>query len=207
MITFDHIAITAPSLKEGAEYMHALTGLTFPKGGAHPDMATHNLVTALGPDTFAEIIAINPDAPAPNRPRWFNLDHVTAPQTAWLLRTDNIDDCIERAATLGIDLGRAMPLQRGHLRWRFTVRDDGTIPLGGGAPLILQWDETGPQHPAANMTDLGLRMDALTINTPHADRLTALLDALDLMDRPAIREAAFTKITAQFSTQNEKATL
>ncbi|MEH6361224.1 MAG: VOC family protein, partial [Amylibacter sp.] len=75
MITFDHIAIAAPTLAEGAAYMHALTGLTFPKGGEHPDMGTHNLVTALGPDTFAEVISINSDAPTPNRPRWFDLDN------------------------------------------------------------------------------------------------------------------------------------
>ena len=62
MINFDHIAIAAPTLAEGADYIRNLTGLTFPTGGEHPDMGTHNLLTAIGPDTFAEVIAINPDA-------------------------------------------------------------------------------------------------------------------------------------------------
>lgn len=204
MITFDHIAIAAPSLAEGAAYLHNLTGHTLPKGGEHPDMGTHNLITALGHDTFAEVIAINPDAPTPNRPRWFNLDHVKEPQTAWLLRTDDIDGCIAKAASLGIDLGHAMPLKRGDLRWRFTVRDDGTIPLDGAAPLILQWDSTGP-HPASRMVDLGLRMDTLTIETPHAEQLTALLDIVALDDRPNIIQAPTTKITADFSKTPESA--
>jgi glyoxalase-like protein len=212
MITFDHIAIAAPSLDVGAEYVRKLTGLTFPKGGEHPDMGTHNLVTALGPDTFAEVIAINTQAPAPNRPRWFALDNPVAQAKfpclqAWLLRTDDIDGCIKKAAEIGIDLGTATPFRRDALRWRFTVTDDGEIPLDGAAPLILQWDETGPQHPASRMTDLGLRMDALTIQTPYADRLNALLDALDLKDRPTIEQATVTKITTMLSTPNGKVTL
>lgn len=209
MITFDHIAIAANTLAEGAAYMRNLTGLTFPKGGVHPDMGTHNLVTALGPDTFAEVISINPDATPPNRPRWFELDNPVAqakfPCTqAWLLRTDDIDGCIRKAAALGIDLGHAMPLQRGALRWRFTVTADGSIPLDGAAPLLLQWDETGPQHPASRMSDLGLRMDSLTIDTPHADRLTALLDTLGLQDPPEIRQSQITKINAVFSAAQER---
>ena len=212
MITFDHIAIAAPSLTEGAAYARNLTGLTFPKGGEHPDMGTHNLLTALGPDTFAEVIAINPDAPAPNCPRWFGLDNPAEQakfpcMQAWLLRTDDIDGCIAKAAELGIDLGRAIPFRRDALRWRFTITDDGSIPLGGAAPLLLQWDVTSPQHPASNMIDLGLRMDALTIETPHAGRLAALLDALDLKDRPAIKQTTNTKITAAFSTPNGKPNL
>lgn len=202
MITFDHIAFAAPSLKEGVSHLHALTGLTVPTGGEHPDMGTHNHLTALGPDTFAEVIAINPEASKPDHPRWFNLDHVTEPKTAWLLRTDDIEGCITKAATIGIDLGRAMPLQRGDLRWRFTVCDDGTIPLEGAAPLILQWDTDGP-HPASNMTDQGLRMNTLSIETPHAEKLTKLLDALGLKNRPEIKQALTTKISATFSAAAE----
>jgi hypothetical protein len=49
------------------------------------------------------------------------------------------------------------------------------------------------------MTDQGLRMDSLTIETPHADRLTELLDALGLTDRPEIITALQTKLDVQFS--------
>jgi len=207
MITFDHIAIAAPTLAEGAAYARNLTGLTFPAGGEHPDMGTHNLLTAIGPDTFAEVIAINAQAPAPDRPRWFGLDNPTEQAKfpclqAWLLRTDDIDGCIARAATLGIDLGHAMPLKRGDLRWRFTVRDDGEIPLDGAAPLILQWDSTGP-HPASRMADLGLRMDTLTIETPHAKQLTELLQILGLKDTPNIKQAPETTLNASFHTAKE----
>jgi hypothetical protein len=198
MITFDHIAIAAPSLKEGVSYLQSLTGITLPKGGEHPDMGTHNHLTALGPDTFAEVIAINPDAPKPNHPRWFNLDHVNELKTTWLLRTDDIEGCIAKAASFGIDLGRAIALQRANLRWRFTVRDDGTIPLEGAAPLILQWDSEGP-HPASNMMDQGLRIDALCVETPYANELAKLLEVLGLKDIPEIKQASTTNVIPGFS--------
>lgn len=37
-------------------------------------MATHNYLMSLGDDTFLEIIAANPSAPVPERPRWYGLD-------------------------------------------------------------------------------------------------------------------------------------
>jgi Glyoxalase-like domain len=42
-------------------------------------MGTHNRVIAISsesfPDCYVEVIAIDPDAPAPGRRRWFGLDH------------------------------------------------------------------------------------------------------------------------------------
>lgn len=200
MITFDHIAVAANTLGEGAAYFKSATGIDMSAGGEHPDMGTHNRLVALGPDTFAEIIAINPNAPAPNRRRWFDLDNPEAQAQfprlhAWLLRTDDIERCIQIAADLGIDLGQAMPLKRGDLRWRFTVRGDGTIPLGGIAPLILQWDSPGA-HPAHTMADLGLRMKKLRIETPNTDCLIKLLNALGLKNFPEIASASVPKISA-----------
>lgn len=39
-------------------------------------MGTHNLMLRLGDSSYLEIIAINPAAPAPGRPRWFALDRL-----------------------------------------------------------------------------------------------------------------------------------
>ncbi len=207
MITFDHIGIAAPSLTDGVAYFQTATGLDMPKGGEHPLMSTHNHLTALSSDTFTEVIAINPDAPAIGRPRWFNLDNTTEPKITWLLRTDDIAGCIAKAASIGIDLGRALNLERGHLKWRFTVRDDGTIPLNGVAPLLLQWDTEGP-HPASGMTDLGLRLDAITIQTPQAEKLTQLLDTLGLTDKPEIIQSDKTNVSVTLETaDNKKVTL
>jgi hypothetical protein len=76
MITshLDHITVTASSLREGADWVQNALGVIPQAGGEHPRMDTHNLLMRLSESTFLEIIAINPAAPAPSRPRWFDLD-------------------------------------------------------------------------------------------------------------------------------------
>ena len=37
-------------------------------------MSTHNHLMRLGNSAFLEVISIDPDAPAPARTRWFDLD-------------------------------------------------------------------------------------------------------------------------------------
>ncbi len=200
MITLDHIAVAARTLDEGAACVTSHTGLILPKGGEHPQMGTHNLLTTFGNDTYLEVIAPNPDAPALGRPRWFGLDEPPQPPRllAWILRTDDIDACITKAAAIDIDLGTATPFKRDALRWRFSLRGDGSIPLGGAAPLIIQWDIPGP-HPSNTMADLGLRLDQLTIETPHSDTLASLLNALNLENPPRLKCSNNTQITANLA--------
>ncbi|MCP5072498.1 MAG: VOC family protein [Rhodobacteraceae bacterium] len=199
MTTFDHIALIAPTLAAGAAHLHSTTGLSLPPGGEHPQMGTHNLLTTFADDTYFEIIAPNPSAPKPDRPRWFGLDAPpTPPRLAWLLRSDDIDATLAKAAKAGVNLGTATPLKRDTLNWRFSLRDDGTLPLDGAAPLIIQWDTPGP-HPSNNMADLGLRLDHLAIETPHAETLAVLFEALDLTSPPRFQRSENPRITAHLT--------
>jgi hypothetical protein len=190
MVRFDHVAIGAGDLASGAAAVEAATGLCVPEGGRHREMGTHNLLTATGPDTFLEVIAVDPEAEAPDRPRWFGLD---VPELrarlaarpgphAVVLAADDLDAALDRARAEGVDHGEALAVSRGALSWRFAVRGDGAIPLGGAAPLLMEWPE-GP-HPAGRMADLGLRYADVEIATPEADRLRALLAALGLAPGP-----------------------
>lgn len=184
MIEFDHIAVAAADLGAGVDWVRARAGVEIPAGGAHPLMGTHNRLTAMGPDAFLEILAIDPSAPPPSRPRWFGLDDPEvrrrirqAPRAhALVARTDDLEAAIAAAASAGVDYGRAITLTRGELSWRFAVRDDGMIPLDGAAPQLMAWP-SGP-HPAGRMPDLGLRYLCGRIATPHATELRRLLAAL-----------------------------
>ena len=90
----DHLTITAPSLASGLEYVRQALGVTPQAGGEHPRMGTHNLLLKLGDSVFLEVISVNPEAPSPNRPRWYELDRPdlnSGPRLAtWVVRTNDI---------------------------------------------------------------------------------------------------------------------
>lgn len=75
----DHLAVAADTLAAGVAWCERTLGLPPGPVGEHRFMGTHNrllrLHSAAHPRAYLEIIAINPDAPAPQRPRWFDLDN------------------------------------------------------------------------------------------------------------------------------------
>ncbi len=195
MIRFDHIVVGAKSLDSGNKWMKRRCGVEIPAGGRHLHMATHNLVTATGPDTYLEVIAPDPATTAPNRPRWFGLDdksvverlEVSPFPLAWVVSTHRLESACAKARSVGVDVGRPMSMSRGNLNWRIAVRDDGFPGIGGIAPVIMEWPKG--MNAAGGMIDLGLRICGISITTPHADKLTELLDALGLAERPTIISA------------------
>src|SRR5204862_2458991 len=70
----DHLAIAAHTLEQGLAHVRDALGVDMPYGGKHPRMGTHNHLLRLGERVYVEVIAIDPSAPAPSRPRWFQLD-------------------------------------------------------------------------------------------------------------------------------------
>jgi len=74
----DHLVVAAATLDEGVAWCEATLGVTPGPGGRHALMGTHNrllkLDSAAFPHSYLEIIAIDPAAPPPGRPRWFGLD-------------------------------------------------------------------------------------------------------------------------------------
>ncbi|KQP47566.1 VOC family protein [Pseudorhodoferax sp. Leaf274] len=178
----DHLAIVAPTLQAGSDALYAQLGVRPQAGGQHARMGTHNLLLRLGEAVYLEVIAIDPEAPAPARPRWFGLDALAAdapPRLAcWVARTD---DVVEAAAA--VLLGEVLPMSRGTLDWRITVPADGSLPLGGAAPTLIQWDTAA--HPAAALPDLGCTLVALELQHPEPQRLQALLARLGVAE-PAV---------------------
>lgn len=181
MLSLDHIVIAAPTLAAGASHVRDLTGVDMPGGGEHPLMGTHNRLLRLGTDEFLEVIAVNPDAPVPSRPRWFGLDHpVRTPRLAhWVVR------CTDIAATrphLPDLLGPAIPLTRGDLNWLLTVPEDGTLPMDGAMPSLIEWGSS--PLPPTRMTGADADLTGLTITHPQADRIRDTL--APLLDDPRI---------------------
>ena len=184
-VSFDHIALTAATRSSGRVAFKAITDIDLPIGGAHPQMGTHNCLSALGPDQFLELIAIDPDAVAPDHPRWFGLDDLPddqplCPHTV-ILRSDDLDTDLAHATELGFDLGTPIKLTRGELSWRFAVRADGVIPLNGAAPMLMQWDKVD-LHPASTMQDQNIRLSQITLASPEIEKVEKLCALLGWHD-------------------------
>jgi hypothetical protein len=175
----DHITVTAHSLDDGGAFVRDTLGVAPQVGGEHPRMATHNLLLRLGNATFLEVIAPDPSVPAPGRPRWFALDTLgpqSAPSLAtWVVRTTDIRAAVCEAYE---PLGAVEAMSRGVLDWLITIPADGSIPLDGVAPALIEWHSD--THPAVNLEDKGLSLVKLEILHPEPDRVSRLLRSLVL---------------------------
>ncbi|MCK0166037.1 VOC family protein [Jannaschia sp. S6380] len=171
MTAFDHFAISAATLEEGVNHVHRHLGHEMGPGGEHALMSTHNRLSGLGPGEYLEVIAIDPCAPEPDRPRWFDLDRRSGPPGIgnWILRTDDLDAAIARHP----EAGRPVAFTRGAYRWRMAVPDDGILPFDGCFPALIQWQSDRPAF-----ADAGLRLRGLSLRHPRADRLATVVAAL-----------------------------
>jgi hypothetical protein len=173
----DHLVVTAPSLQSAGGFIQQALGVRPQPGGEHPLMGTHNCLVRLGATTYLEGLAINPAAPKPEHARWFGLDVLeenSPPRlAAWVLRVDDIQAAL---AASPVPLGRIEPLSRGDLHWLITIPEDGSLPMDGVAPLLIQW-QPGP-HPASRMVESGCSLLNLDGFHLQAQTIAAMLKAL-----------------------------
>jgi len=157
--SIDHLVIAARTLEEGARWVEGELGATLVAGGKHALMGTHNRLLALGERRFLEVIAIDPEAPAPARPRWFALDDPAMRARLakgpafihWVERTEDIEAALQEYSE-PVDI---LSLSRGRYRWRIGVPRDGRIPGNGTLPTLIQWEG---EHPADALPPSGCEL-------------------------------------------------
>ncbi len=155
----DHLIVAARTLEEGARWIERELGVAPVPGGKHALMGTHNRLLALGAGRYLEVIAIDPEAPAPARPRWLALDDpamrarlAKGPALIhWVERTDDLEAAL-RSYSPEIEI---LSLGRGPYRWRIGVPPDGTIPGNGTLPTLIQWQGA---HPADALPPSGVTL-------------------------------------------------
>ncbi len=185
MFELDHLVIAARDLDEGSTFVQDLLGAPLEPGGKHTAMGTHNRLLNLGEGVYLEVITLDPDAPALNRPRWFGLD------------TREVQERLEQGPTLlhwvarakkGISLqdtdiseevfGHVTPMQRGDLSWLITVPEDGHLPAGGVLPTLIDWG--GAPHPTTKLPERGLKLVKLRGFHPEPQKTRSVLAELGL---------------------------
>lgn len=183
----DHLVVAAATLAQGVAWCESTLGVTPGPGGRRARFGTHNrllkIATAAWPDVYLEIIAIDPEAPPPDRPRWFGLDD-PALQAALadgprlihaVARSTMLDMHRWGLITVGCRPGDPVSASRhtaqGLLSWQILVPEDGRLDCGGALPTLIQW---GAVHPAAQMPDSGVTLQALRLRGVP-DRARAVL--------------------------------
>ena len=196
MLKLDHLAVAAETLEAGRAAVEDALGVTLQAGGRHPLFGTHNLLLGLEGGLYLEVIAIDPEAPAPERPRWFDLDRMSGgPHLRnWICRTDDL----AKAAEMFPGAGDVLSLERGDLRWQMAVPPTGVLPYDNIFPALIQWQAGG--HPAERLTPSGIRLSRLVVCHPEAAALSEELAPVLNDKRVMFEPAATPELWAQFDT-------
>jgi hypothetical protein len=167
MLELDHLVVAGPYLDEATSHAEASLGSILRPGGQHERFGTHNRVIGLGDGLYLEAIAIDPAAEPPSVPRWFGLDDFTGGSRlhAWACRVEDLDAALQQFP----EAGTPVQMQRGHLRWRFAVPDNGHLPYDGVFPALIEWQ--GCHSPGFTLASDALALKGLTVTHPNADEL------------------------------------
>jgi Glyoxalase-like domain len=176
-VLIDHLIYAHPDLAAGVADIEDRFGVLATGGGQHPGRGTHNKLLALGPRTYLEVIAPDPNQPEPSRPRPYGVEGVTDGRlVGWAVECDDIEAAAAVARGRGFDPGGVLDGQRATptatlLRWRQT----GNALAAGLVPFLISWGET--RHPALDAPG-GLVLTELRLEHPDPPALRPALAAL-----------------------------
>ncbi len=195
-VHLDHLVIAAADLESGRAWLEDQLGVKMQPGGEHARFGTHNALLGLG-GNYLEVIAVNPAAPAPAYPRWFGLDTPDMQERLragpalihWVVTVQNMGGALSISPE---DHGEALALSRGNNRWQLSVPTDGSLPMGGALPSLIEWESVSP---AINLGSAAV-LERLTLTTPDPARLNAALEALGFTGTPIQIETGPTRLQA-----------
>ncbi len=206
----DHLVYAAPDLALASAGIADILGATPTPGGSHVGRGTHNDLLSLGGATYLEVIGPDPAQPAPEGPRPFGIDGLTAPRlVAWCVRPRRrLDEIVSEASSAGIVFGAVTAMSRLRpdgvlLEWELTIpQPDG--PFGCALPFVIDWGES--VHPTDTLPD-GVRLVGLDVVHPQPQLLRAALDILGLSTGVEVHGGEQPSLRARMVTKRSEVTL
>jgi len=167
----DHLAVAGTTLEAAIDAVETALGVPMQPGGRHDVFFTHNCLLGLADGLYLEAIAIDPDAPQPARPRWFDLDRFSGPArlSNWICQTDDLDAMLRHLP----GAGDPVSLRRGDLRWQMAVPGNGVLPYDNMHPALITWQSR--VHPGSTLTATGCALRRFVVSHPDAAGLAAAL--------------------------------
>ena len=211
MAAIDHIVVAAPDLEAGTAAVEALVGMRAAPGGPHPGVGTRNTLMSLGDDVYLEIIAPDPEQPAPANPRPFGIDSLSGPKLVTFAvhasDGETIDDVVAAMRVCGEDPGEIISMSRvkpdgEELHWSLTLSPAGLAEGAGLAPFVIDWGDT--THPAA-VTPTGCTLVSLAGMHPDPDHIRALHAVIGI--DVAVEAGDSVSLEATLDTPNGRVTL
>lgn len=190
----DHLVVAACTLAEGMAWLESRLGCAMQEGGQHIMFGTHNALLSLGPYAYLEVIAIDPEAPPLNRPRWFELD--TPAMQGRLAKRPTLIHWVAQVKNKEI-IPDPLEISRGNYHWFLNVSKDGLLPMQGAAPSLIYWSSDSP---AQQLSDKKLRLKKLNIQTPQKRELQVLLGQIGDLESVHLREGSQVKLSAMIET-------
>jgi hypothetical protein len=219
-LALDHLVVAAASLEQGALWCEQTLGVPPGPGGRHALMGTHNRLLRIDgpgfPLAYLEIIAIDPQAPAPGRARWFGLDAPALQARAarqpvlvhLVARCGDLARHSEAWRAAGLEPGEALQAGRdtpqGRLQWHIAVRPDGQPGCGGALPTLIQWQG---RHPADAMPPSPVSLRGLVLRGLPGAAQALLRWPSPAVSMPAGAAAAGPALSATLQTPRGPVTL
>ncbi|MEZ4415803.1 MAG: VOC family protein [Gemmatimonadota bacterium] len=192
----DHLVVAAPDLEQGVAWVEARLGARLLPGGRHPAWGTRNAVLPIGPSTYLEVIAPDPERSDPDLPSLFGIDRLREPGlVAWAAQGSDIEQTVSHLRERGVRLGE--PRAGGRVRpdgsrLSWVLTDPAALDPDALLPFLIDWGES--EHPAA-FWDGQVRLMLLCAEHPDPPSLLSKLAALGL-DMPVSR-APYASLVAR----------
>ena len=177
----DHIVIGTNNLSLGTKILETKLNVNFSPGGEHQIMGTHNNLLKLQSNFYLEIIANNPKAEYPSRPRWFSLDEERTKEKikhypralCWALKVNNIENTVKKC---GYNPGKILQISRGELTWKITVPANGLLVDNGVLPVLIEWPND--QHPTKKIINSNVSINMLSLFHPEPNKIKEIISNL-----------------------------
>ena len=184
----DHLVLAALSLDAGNRRVVELTGVTPAFGGVHTGRGTHNALASLGPPSYLEVIAPDPEQPGVASALIPDGLEAGPRLVAFAVGCDDLDAAVTALRHADVadvadpfEMSRARPDGR-VLTWRLAFVGSR---VGGAHPFLISWD--GDDSPTHDSPPAG-RLTALAAGDPDpgpaAELLTHLGVTVDVDESP-----------------------
>ncbi|MTB53344.1 VOC family protein [Lewinella sp. W8] len=184
MYHIDHFVYLVHDLEGMADQIGHQLGVAFRPGGRHQDRGTRNVLLRVGPKTYLELLAIDPDNNAIAAPRWMGVDllppTVVGRLSRWAVATtgEQYDMSRRELAAISPAMGVSEPGSRqladgSTLKWRLTA--PGAEPAVRAAPFLIDW--FGQLTPAEKLPEAGVSIRSFTGR--HARQLPSFVRAVE----------------------------